>query len=125
MVKFKTTKAHAVHALWFIAALIISALAALNVLPLDANTIWIILGISGVGIAILNIQVKEEVTFLVGVTALIVVIAAFILIPEAISVLSQQSVIDFKSFLVNLAVVFGFAGLIVALSLISKIGLEY
>src|SRR3989344_5869685 len=110
MVKFKTTKAHAVHALWFLAAIIISALAALNILPLDANTLWIILGISGVGIAILNIQVKEEVTFLVGVTALILVIAAFVLIPETTSVIS--SIVDFKAFLVNLAVVFGFAGLI-------------
>ena len=123
MVKFRTTKAHAIHALWFLAAIIISALAALNILPLDANTLWIILGISGVGIAILNIQVKEEVTFLVGVTALILVIAAFVLIPETTSVIS--SIVDFKAFLVNLAVVFGFAGLIVALALISKIGLEY
>src|SRR3989304_10368759 len=123
MLKFKTTKAHAIHALWFLAAIIISALAALNVIPLDDNTLWIILGISGVGIAILNIKVQEEVTFLIGVTTLIVIIAAFVLIPETTAVLT--SVIDFKAFLVNLAVVFGFAGLIVAFSLISKIGLEY
>ncbi len=123
MVKFKTTKAHAIHALWFIAAIVISALAALKLIPLDANTIWMILGISGVGIAILNIQVQEEVTFLIGVMAIVITVLAFVSIPEATSVIS--SVMDFKSFLVNLAVVFGFAGLIVALALISKIGLEY
>ena len=123
MLKFKTTKAHMIHALWFIAAIVISALAALGVIPLDDNTLWIILGISGVGIAILNIKVQEEVTFLIGVTTLIVIIAAFVLIPETTAVLT--SVIDFKAFLVNLAVVFGFAGIIVAFSLISKIGLEY
>ena len=112
-----------IHALWFIAAILISALAALNILPLDSNTTWVILGISGVGIAILNIQVREEVTFLVGVSTLVIIIAAFVLIPETTSVLS--SAIDFRSFLINLAVVFGFGGLIVALALISKIGFEY
>jgi hypothetical protein len=122
MVNFKTTKAHMIHALWFIAAIVISALAALKIIPLDANTIWIILGISGVGIAVLNIQVKEEVTYLVGVTALVIIIAAFILIPDTTGLLSSN---DFKSFLINLLVVFGFSGLIVGLALISKIGLEY
>lgn len=112
-----------IHVLWFIAAIIISALAALHLIPLDSNIIWIILGLSGVGIAILDIQVKEEVTFLVGVTGLLIIVAAFVLIPETTGMFT--SVPEFRAFLVNLAAVFGFAGMIVALALISKIGLEY
>ena len=123
MVNFKTTKAHAIHAIWFIAAIVTSALAALGIIPLDPSIVWLILGISGVGIAILNIQVKEEVTFLVGVTAMLIVIVAFMLIPGTSGMFS--TIPEFGKFLVNLAVVFGFGGLIVALALISKIGLEY
>jgi len=118
----KIRKTHLPGTLWFIATLIIGFLGATIPFAQYKTLIWVILGISGAAIAILNIKVKEEVTFLVGTIALIVVVIAFTVIQEISQVTS--GLVDFRLFLVNYAIAFGIAGFVVSLALMAKIGLE-
>lgn len=102
----------------FLAILIISVLG--SVIPIHTTILWLILAICGAIVAIQNIQIKEENSFLIGTATLIVVIIAILIIPEFGSV----SLSPIGSFLVNLVVGFGVAGFVVALGLISRLGLE-
>ncbi|MFH1229848.1 MAG: hypothetical protein V1678_05515 [Candidatus Aenigmatarchaeota archaeon] len=81
--------------------------------------IWLLVGICGAMVAIQNIKIKEEKLFLIGTTALLVVMTALLVIPEFRYELSSVSTL-----LMNLMVGFGVAGFIVALGLISRLGLE-
>jgi len=101
----------------FLAILIISILG--SVIS-NTTILWLILAICGAIVAIQNIQIKEENSFLIGTGTLIIVITAILIIPEFGSV----SMSPIGSFLVNLVVGFGVAGFVVALGLISRLGLE-
>ena len=102
---------------WFLAILLISAVGALW--NLDMSIIALVLGICGAAVAILNIRIDEERDFLIGVTALTVVLFAMVSISEIAALASAA-----KAFFINLLVAFGIAGFIVALSLIAKVGLR-
>jgi hypothetical protein len=101
---------------WFLAILILSALAAY--MPADAVTLWLILGIAGAIVAILNIRKNEEKMFLIASGSLILIIFAMVtlfytLIPA-----------ELANFLLGLAVAFGVAGFIVSLGLIVRLGMD-
>lgn len=102
---------------WFLAILLISAVAALW--NLDIALTALVLGICGAAVAILNIRADEERDFLIGVIALTVVLFAMVSIPQ-IAALAAAT----QRFFINLIVAFGIAGFIVALSLIAKVGLR-
>lgn len=102
----------------FLAILIISMLG--SVISIHTTILWLVLAICGAIVAIQNIQIKEENSFLIGTIALIVVITAILIIPE----FSSVSISPIGSFLINLVVGFGVAGFVVALGLISRLGLE-
>lgn len=102
---------------WFLAIIIISALAV--VFPVDNTILWLILGICGAVVAIMNIKVREQIPFLVGVASLTVIIASLFIIP-AFSPVAQSQL---GKFLANLIIAFGVSGFIVALGVISKIEL--
>ncbi|MFQ6020691.1 MAG: hypothetical protein ACE5J4_01560 [Candidatus Aenigmatarchaeota archaeon] len=119
----KAKRKYTIGTAWFIAILIIAVIGATETLAPYTNYVWLILGISGAAIAILNIQVKEEISFLIGSTALIVLIIAFLLVPT-ISDLTV-SIFELKTFLINLVVSIGIASFIISLAMIAKIGIEY
>jgi hypothetical protein len=104
--------------IFFLGIIIISVIGA--VLPINRGIIWLVLGVCGAIVAIQNIQVKEENSFLIASTALILILTAFLLIPE----FGAISYSPIGTLFVNLIVGFGIAGFIVALGLISRLGLE-
>jgi len=102
---------------WFLVLLVFAVLGSI---PQVTNVVgtwifWLVLGISGAVVALLNIKVKEELTFIVGTTAVMIIVTAFLLVPRLYDVLGSLG-----AFLVNLGVGFGLAGLVVALSMIAK-----
>jgi hypothetical protein len=103
---------------FFIGIIVISVIGAS--LPINSEIIWLLLGICGAIVAIQNIQIKEENSFLISTTTLVVILTAFLLIPELEPVSSSA----IGTLFVNLIVGFGSAGFIVALGLISRLGLE-
>jgi hypothetical protein len=103
---------------FFIGIVIVSIIGV--VLPINRGIIWLILGICGAVVAIQNIRLKEENSFLIGTTALLIVITTILIIPE----FNNIAMSFIGSFLANLAIGFGVAGFIVALGLISRLGLE-
>jgi len=113
---------------WFLLIIIVSIVG--SVMPSDVTIFWLILGICGAIVAITNIRIKEEISFLIGTSALlIIIISLFTLIPI---VLPQLFILDMLTgqltilgvFLVNLAVAFSVAGFIVALGLLVKLGIK-
>lgn len=104
---------------FFLILLLIAIVGALPTVSNYYQIMWLILGIAGAIVAILNIQVREEVSFLIATTSLLVIIIAFLAVPS----LSGIGLI-IKDFLTNLAVGFGVAGFVVAVGLIAKLGLE-
>jgi hypothetical protein len=104
--------------IFFIGIIIISIIGA--AMPINRGIIWLILGICGAIVAIQNIQIKEENSFLISTSALIIILTAFLLIPE-FGMISNSAI---GTLFVNLIVGFGIAGFIVALGLISRLGLE-
>jgi len=103
---------------FFLGIIIISIIGA--AMPINRGIIWLILGVCGAIVAIQNIQIKEENSFLISTSALIIILTAFLLIPE-FGTISDSAI---GTLLVNLIVGFGIAGFIVALGLISRLGLE-
>lgn len=87
---------------------------------IDQTIVWMIVGICGALVAIENIKRNEENSFLIGTTGLLVIVIAMLTIPHFSSVLSNE----LMRFLVNLAFAFGIAGFVVALGLITRLGLE-
>jgi hypothetical protein len=102
---------------FFVGIIVVSVVGA--VLPLAQGIVWLILGLCGAMVAIQNIQIKEENSFLIGTIALVTILSAFLLIPEFRFALSSP----LGTFLFNLLIGFGVAGFIVALGLIARLGL--
>ena len=103
---------------FFVGIIIVAIIGA--ALPINRAIIWLILGICGAIVAIQNIQIKEENSFLIAITALVIILTAFLLIPETGSAFYSP----IGALFVNLIIGFGISGFIVALGLISRLGLE-
>jgi len=114
----KVNKKYDLATIFFIGIIVISIIG--TILPINRGIIWLVLGVCGAIVAIQNIQIKEENSFLVSTSALIIVLTAFLLVPE-FSAISNSPI---GTLFVNLIVGFGIAGFIVALGLISRLGLE-
>ena len=100
--------------IWFLAILVISFAAAIY--PIEpAYYVYIILAIAGALVAIVNIQVKEEKDYLLGIIGLIVTVMG-------IAPVAGMNEMLYK-FLINLVVGFGVAGFIIAVSMISKVSI--
>jgi len=105
---------------FFLAILLISAVAAwADPEMLYISTTMPVLGICGAIVAMLNIRVSEERDFLIGTTALIIVLFAMNSIAGLVALPTEVRI-----FIINLMMGFGIAGFIVALSLIAKVGLK-
>jgi hypothetical protein len=117
MPRYRTTFKLEAGTAWFLAILLISAIAALWTFNMALTAL--VLGICGAAVAILNIRTDEERDFLIGVIGLTVVLFALINIPEVLALSTAV-----KAFFVNLIIGFGVAGFIVALSLIAKLGIN-
>ncbi|MFH0929501.1 MAG: hypothetical protein V1818_04085 [Candidatus Aenigmatarchaeota archaeon] len=102
---------------WFLAIFIVSILG--TFLP-NTMILWLILGISGAIVAYENIQRKEETSFLIAISSILIIIVMFLLFPMFSGV--DMSLIG--DFLLNLGVAFGVAGFVVSLGLITRLGLE-
>ena len=74
-----------------------------------------LLGLLGAMVGIFNIRVDEEKDFLISITALNVIIIAW--------VATIQLPLMISMFLINLVVAFGAAGIIIALAIIIRTGL--
>lgn len=95
---------------WFLAILVISVIGAF--VSVSTTLLWLVLGVCGAVVAILNIRVSEEKEYLHGVVALLLITIAF----APILPISELS-----NFLMNLSVGFGVAGFVIALSHIARI----
>lgn len=104
--------------IFFVGIILVSIIG--SVLPINRGIIWLIIGICGALVAMQNIQIKEENSFLVSTSALVIIMTAFLLIPE-FSVISNSAI---GTLFVNMIVGFGIAGFIVAIGLMSRLGLE-
>jgi len=104
--------------IFFVGIIIIAIIGA--ALPMNRTIFWLMLGICGAIVAVQNIQVKEENSFLIATSALIIILMAFLLIPETGSMFYSP----IGTLFINLIIGFGIAGFIVALGLISRLGLE-
>ena len=89
-------------------------------MPINREIIWLLIGIFGAVVAIQNIQIKEENSFLIATSALIIVLTAFLLIPGLGAITNYPIDVLF----INLIVGFGIAAFIVAFGLMSRLGLE-
>lgn len=103
---------------FFVGIVVISIIG--TVAPINIGIIWLVLAICGAIVAIQNIQIKEENSFLIGTATLVIILTAFLLVPEFGAVSDSPIGLLF----VNLMVGFGIAGFIVALGLIARLGLE-
>ena len=113
----KAKKKYNIGTVWFLAIIAISLI---GVFPTSRAVIWSILGICGAFVAYKNIKKKEENSFLIGSSALLIVILMVLLVPDFYG--SAMSLL--KSFMINLGVGFGVAAFVVALGLISRLGLD-
>ena len=104
--------------IFFVGIVVIAIIGA--VLPINRGIIWLLLGICGAIVAIQNIQIKEENSFLIATSTLIIILTAILLIPGLSSIVNYPIDVLF----VNLIVGFGVAGFIVAFGLMSRLGLE-
>ncbi len=106
---------------WFLLLLVFAALGTIPQFTnyISIGVVWLVLGILGAIVALLDVRRREEYSFLLGTIGLMIIVVAFTVIPEfaaATGVLGD--------FLINLGIGFGSAGLVVALSLIARIGLR-
>ncbi|MBN2202939.1 MAG: hypothetical protein JW700_02035 [Candidatus Aenigmarchaeota archaeon] len=102
---------------WFLAIFVVSILG--TFLP-NTTIIWLILGISGAIVAYENIQRKEETSFLIAISSMIIIIVMFLSFPS----FCGYEIPIANDFLLNLGVAFGVAGFVVSLGLITRVGLE-
>ena len=104
---------------WFLAILLISAVAA--IIEFDQLAIvWLVLAICGAMVAIYNIRSEEENSFLIAIAALFIVLISW----SSTGLFSEINSKILVSFLINLMVGLGIAGFIVALGLIFKIAID-
>ncbi len=110
--------------IWLLVIIIISIIGALPQVAVGMNVyyIYLILGLGGAVIAILNIKKNEEVNFLIAITALIVVV--MLALPSILNEVQSTSTLMLIRFLVNLVTAFGVAGFIVSLGKIIKISID-
>lgn len=103
---------------FFVGIIVISIIGV--IVPINSGIMWLILAICGAIVAIQNIQIKEENSFLIGTAALVIVLTAFLLVPQ-FGAMSESPI---GTLFANLIVGFGTAGFIVALGLISRLGID-
>jgi hypothetical protein len=99
---------------WFLAILIISGVAAF--IEIDPVILGYVLAIAGAIIAIVNIRIAEEKSYLRGIAVLILVDIFFNMSGSVTGQILQ--------FINNLAFAFGVAGFIIALAVIFKVGID-
>jgi hypothetical protein len=106
---------------WFLLLLIFAALGSIEqfVSFISIGVVWLVLGILGAIVALLDVRKREEYSFLLGTIGLMIIIMAFTVIPKF-----AQATGVLGDFLINLGIGFGSAGLVVALSLIARVGLR-
>ena len=106
---------------WFLLLLIFAALGSVDLFVnyVSIGVVWLVLGILGAIVALLDVGRREEYSFLLGTIGLMIIIMAFTTIPKF-----TQATGVLGDFLINLGVGFGSAGLVVALSLIARVGLK-
>ena len=118
MAKPRKKKKYTMGTFWFLAIIVVSLLGVAT--TISKSMLWSIIGICGAVVAYKNIKKKEENSFLIGSSALLIVIMMVLLVPDFYgSVLSLL-----RSFMINLGVGFGVAAFVVALGLISRLGLD-
>ncbi len=96
-------------------AIFLLAYAALYAETMTHTAIILLLAILGIIVAIFNVTVRQETDFLIAVTALNVILISWYQLLGDLPVMA-------KTFLTNLAVAFGAAGLVIALALIIQLG---
>jgi len=101
---------------WFLAILLLAIFGA-SPAVFNRDLLWLLLAICGAIVAIYNIQKKEEISFLIASSTLLIIV-----IFMQISGFSVTSMVD--NFIFNLGVAFGAAAFVVALALVAKLGLE-
>jgi len=106
---------------WFLLLLILAALGSVTqfVEFISIGVFWLILGILGAIVALIDVRKNEEQAFLLGIIGLMIITTALSIIPNFSQITGALG-----NFLINLSVGFGLAGLVVALSLIARIGLN-
>lgn len=104
--------------IFFVGIIVFSAIGALA--PATTGIIWLVIAICGAMVAIENIRISEENSFLIGVIALVTILSALLIIPEFRYALSS----NISVFFFNLIVGFGVAGFIVALGVVSRLGIK-
>ncbi len=100
---------------WFFAIFLVSAIATVYPTAIESTTLWLILGIAGAVVAIVDIRRRDEERFVHGLIGFLLVV---------ILILSLRINAEISTFLLNLAVGFGVAGLVVSLGLIFKVVLQ-
>lgn len=119
MAKNKKAKAgYDMATIFFAGIIVLSAVGAIA--PIQSGIMWLVVAICGAVVAIQNIRISEENSFLLGVIALVAVLAAMLTVPEISAVLGQT----LGGFFLNMIVGFGVSGLIVALGLLSRLGIK-
>jgi amino acid transporter len=101
---------------WFLAILLLAIFGA-SPAVFNRDLLWLLLAICGAIVAIYNIQKKEEISFLITSSTLLIIV-----IFMQVSGFSVTSMVD--NFIFNLGVAFGAAAFVVALALVAKLGLE-
>jgi len=101
---------------WFLAILLLAIFGA-SPAVFNRDLLWLLLAICGAIVAIYNIQKKEEISFLIASSTLLIIV-----IFMQVSGFSVTSMVD--NFIFNLGVAFGAAAFVVALALVAKLGLE-
>jgi uncharacterized membrane protein YuzA (DUF378 family) len=114
----KAKKKYTVGTFWFLAIIAVSLIGVAT--PTSKAIVWLIIGICGAIVAYKNIKKKEEVSFLIATSSLLIVIMMLLVVPDFCC--SMMTIL--KDFLTNLGVGFGVAGFVVALGLISRVGLD-
>ncbi|MBU3896430.1 MAG: hypothetical protein KJ697_00660 [Nanoarchaeota archaeon] len=107
-------------AIWFLAILVVSVLAAVFESGLTTTAVWLILGICGAMIAIYNIRDDEEKSFLIAVGTLYIIVVSWFIV----TVISEVIPLLVYNIFVNLLIGLGVAGFIVAMGLILKIAIQ-
>jgi len=116
--KSKARAGYDMATIFFAGIIILSAIGAIA--PVQAGIMWLVVAICGAVVAIQNIRISEENSFLLGVIALVAVLTAMLTVPD-ISLAMGQTL---GSFFLNMIVGFGVSGLIVALGLLSRLGIK-
>jgi hypothetical protein len=114
----KAKKKYNTGTFWFLAIIVVSIIGAAT--TGSRAIVWSIIGICGAIVAYKNIQKREEMSFLIASSSLLIVMMAFMLISDFQGAMFPL----LRGFLINIMVGFGVADFVVALGLLSKICLD-